>query len=69
MRFNVARIDPTLHDLADTIVAGLLADGKAGRISKIGIEEVEAAVDARKHNFERQDLIDVTLRKLISKVA
>ncbi len=68
MSFNVMRIDPTLSDLASTIAAGLLADGKAGRLSKIGIEEVEAAVDARDHSFSRQQLINLTLRKLISKV-
>ena len=67
-RFNVSRIDPTLADLANTIASGLLADGKAGRLSKIGIDEVEAAVDARQHGFPRQDLIDLTLRKLIAKV-
>lgn len=65
---NVARIDPPLSDLANTIAVGLLADGKAGRLSKIGIEEVEAAVDAREHRFRREDLINLTLRKLIAKV-
>ena len=45
-----------------------MADCKAGRLPKIGIEEVEAAIDARDHAFRREDLVTLTLRKLISKV-
>lgn len=66
-------IEPTIPELAEIIASGLLSDGRAGRLAKIGIDEVEAAIDARDQGrklkgFGREQLIQITLRKLINKV-
>jgi hypothetical protein len=66
-------IEPTVPELADTIASGLISDSKAGRIGAIGIDQVQAAIDARDQGrklkgFAREQLITLTLRKLITKV-
>ncbi len=66
-------ITPMLPELAETIASGLMADLKARRLPKCGIEEVRAAIAAREQTktmgkFELEQLETMTLRKLISKV-
>ena len=66
-------IEPTLPELAEIIASGLMGDMKAKRIPKCGIDEVQAAIDAREQGrqlgwFSRKQLITLTLRKLIYKV-
>ena len=66
-------ITPTLPELAEIIASGLMGDLKAKRIPKCGIDEGEAALDARNQTltlgaFQRKQLINLTLRKLINKV-
>lgn len=72
-RADGSSIEPSLPELAEIIAAGLMADGKAGRLAKIGIEDVIEAIDAREQGrklkgFEREQFIQLTLRKLINKV-
>ena len=66
-------IEPTLPELAEIIASGLMGDLKAKRLPKCGIDEVQEAIDAREQgrrlgHFEREQLITLTLRKLIHKV-
>lgn len=66
-------IAPTLPDLAEIIASGLMGDLKAKRLPKCGIDEVNAAIDAREQartlgHFQREQLVTLTLRKLITKV-
>lgn len=66
-------IEPTMPELAEIIATGLLNDGKAGRLTKIGIDEVISAIDAREQGrklggFAREELVNLTLRKLINKM-
>jgi len=70
---KIEAITPSLPELADTIASGLWGDLKAKRIPKCGIDEVLLALDAREQtrtlgDFEREQLINLTLRKLIYKV-
>lgn len=66
-------IAPTIPELAETIASGLISDCKAGRLGAVGIDQVQAAIDAREQGrqlrgFAREQLITLTLRKLIMKV-
>jgi len=66
-------IEPTVPELAEIIASGLIGDLKAKRIPKCGIDEVQEAINAREQGrrlrgFEREQLITLTLRKLINKV-
>ncbi len=58
---------------AEEIAAKLLADGKAGKLDKIGIDEVRDAIAERLFpntlgNHQASQLERLTLRKLINKV-
>ena len=71
--YTADSIEPTIPELAETIATGLLSDSKAGRLGAIGIDQVEVAIDAREqgrklYGFAREQLITLTLRKLINKV-
>jgi hypothetical protein len=71
--YRPGNITPMLPELAETIASGLMADLKATRLPKIGIEEVRAAIAAREQTktlgrFELEQLETLTLRKLIYKV-
>ena len=64
---------PTISELAEIIASGLISDSKAGRLGAIGIDQVQAAIDAREqgrrlNGFAREQLITLTLRKLIYKI-
>lgn len=67
-RLNISRC-------ANSIAAALLHAGKAGILSKIGIDDIRAAVigylAAGPHTLTKYDmeqLIDATLRKTVEKV-
>lgn len=62
-----------LKQTANELATGLLADGKAGKLSKIGIDEVRAAMIAWPGFKDLDDrdsdvLEELTLRALIRKV-
>ncbi len=72
-RSDGSSIEPMLPELAEIIASGLMGDLKAKRLPKCGIDEVQAAIDAREQgrklgSFEREQLITLTLRKLINKI-
>jgi hypothetical protein len=67
--FQIGDID----DLARTVARELLADGKAGKLAKIGIDEVRAAIAARAGTamldaWQAERLETKTLRCLIEGV-
>lgn len=71
--YTADSIEPTIPELAEIIASGLISDSKAGRLGAIGIDQVQAAIDARDQGrqlrgFAREQLITLTLRKLIIKV-
>ena len=71
--YTADSIEPTIPELAEIIASGLLSDSKAGRLGAIGIDQVQAAIDARDQGrklkgFAREQLITLTLRKLINKI-
>jgi hypothetical protein len=62
-----------IDTLARTIARGLLADGKAGKLAKIGIDEVRVAIAARPESrdlsgWRAEQLETLTLRRLIESV-
>lgn len=66
-------ITPMIPELAEIIASGLMADLKAKRLSKCGIDEVRAAMMAREQTkkmgrYEIEQLETMTLRKFINKV-
>lgn len=71
--YTADSIEPTIPELAEIIASGLISDSKAGRLGAIGIDQVQEAIDAREQGrklqgFAYEQLVTLTLRKLINKV-
>ena len=63
---------PMVSELAEIIASGLFVDIKEGRLQKIGIDDVRAAINSREQTktlgwLQLGQLEGLTLRKLINK--